>query len=100
MKKRTLALASLLTAGVAQSITQQTGVDMISLEQSGSTSDRASLVVGKYLSPRVLVKYVHDLEEQGYSVNMEYWLRGGLRLMTTTSRYNQSGMELNWTRDY
>ena len=65
------------------------------------TDDRASLVVGKYLSPRVLLKYVLDLEAgQGYSINVEYWLRGGLRLMTTTSRYSQSGLELNWSHDY
>lgn len=74
---------------------------MVGLEQSAETADRASLVVGKYLSPRVLLKYVQDLEAgQGYSVNVEYWLKGGLRLMTSTSRYNQSGMELNWSHDY
>jgi translocation and assembly module TamB len=99
--ERVVALASLLTTNLGNGIREQTGVDMIGLEQSADTADRASLVVGKYLSPRVLLKYVQDLERgQGYAVNVEYWLTGGLRLMTSTSRYNQSGMELNWSHDY
>ena len=99
--ERAVALASVLTASLSKGISSRSGVDMVGLEQSAETSDRASLVVGKYLSPRVLLKYVQDLEAgQGYSVNVEYWLKGGLRLMTSTSRYNQSGMELNWSHDY
>jgi autotransporter translocation and assembly factor TamB len=99
--ERALALASLLTSNLGEGIREQTGVDMIGLEQSADTADRASLVVGKYLSPRVLLKYVQDLERgRGYAVNVEYWLRGGLRLMTTSSRYDQSGLELNWSHDY
>jgi len=98
---QTLAAASLLSASLSEGLRQKTGVDVISLEQSEDTADRASLVVGKYLSPRVLLKYVLDLEEgRGYAINVEYWLRGGLRVLTTTSRYNRSGMELNWSHDY
>jgi translocation-and-assembly-module (TAM) inner membrane subunit TamB-like protein len=92
----------LASAALMDPVAHKLGLEELAVESSAEGSDTStSLVVGKYLRPDLRLQYVQDLEKgRGYSVNLEYILSRALRVMTTTSHYEQSGVELNWRRDY
>lgn len=56
---------------VTQRLQSTLGVDVLKLN-SGETVEESSLIVGKYLSPRLYVSYVKDLFNPGALVNLEY----------------------------
>jgi translocation and assembly module TamB len=76
------------------------GVDVLSLNPSGGSTGESSVVVGKYLSPRALLKYEQALDSAaGFFVSLEYTLTRGLALVTLAGT-QQSGAEISWSRDY
>ncbi len=88
------------TAGLQNRMSSTFGVDMVEVG-SGSAGD-ATLMVGKYLSPKVMLKYHHSLEKSGtYFLTMEYSLSRLFRLVTTYGQGEEdSGLELKWSRRY
>ena len=76
------------------------GVDQV---QIGSDSAGGStLVLGKYINPRLLLKYNQSLEMSGtYFMTMEYTLSRVFKLISTYGQGEESsGLELRWQRRY
>ncbi|MFT5234037.1 MAG: hypothetical protein ACI9UK_001375 [Candidatus Krumholzibacteriia bacterium] len=88
------------TAGMQNSVTSTVGVDMVEV---GADSDgESTLMVGKFINPRLMVKYHHSLTKSGtYFVTMEYTLTRLFRLVSTYGQGEEdSGLELTWSRRY
>lgn len=101
LRQRTQEVATQLGANLlAQRIGKEIGVDVLSIQSSGEDGAQA-LVVGKYLSPDVLVQYEQVLEEgRAALVRIEYALNRFFKVETTASQGEHSGIELKWSRDY
>jgi len=57
--------------------------------------------VGRYITPEILLKYEMSLEDsQDYTVNLEYWINRRLSLQSYFSQAKESGIEVNWSKDY
>ena len=88
------------TAGLQNRMSTQLGVDMVEV---GADSDGGStLVVGKYLSPKILLKYNASLEKSGtYYMTLDYALNRYFKIITTYGQGDEgSGLELSWIRRY
>jgi len=88
------------TADLQNSMSNTLGVDIVELgadAQGGST-----LTAGKYLGPKILIKYNSSLEKSGtFFVTLEYTLSQVFRVVSTYGRGEQaSGLELKWLRRY
>lgn len=95
------ALQMFAIPGLERQLGARLGLDVVQVRQRDDASEQFSVVVGKYLSPRALLKYDQGLDRSDdFSIDLEYWLTRHLRLETTTSRQNQSGVLLNWSVDY
>ncbi|MFH1843794.1 MAG: translocation/assembly module TamB domain-containing protein [bacterium] len=89
------------TARLEAQLSQQLGVDMVTIQQRQDEGEGSSLVIGKYLSRRALLKYEQALAELStYFINLEYYLNRHFKVETTISRQSQSGLELNWSHEY
>ncbi len=79
----------------------QLGVDLVSVQQGSQPNSGNALVIGKYLSPRILLKYEQALQSSAdFLVNLEYLLTRHLRLETFYGPRSQSGVEFNWISEY
>ena len=95
------ALQMFAIPGLESALGWRLGLDLVQLRQREGDEEQLSLVVGKYLSPRVLLSYDQGLASgTDFVVNLEYWLTRHLRLETQSSRQSQSAIEMNWARDY
>jgi autotransporter translocation and assembly factor TamB len=82
-------------------LSQQLGVDLVTIGRSSGQEGGTSLVIGKYLSPKVLLKYEQALEERArFFVNLEYFLSRHFKIETLIGHQSQSAVEFNWTREY
>lgn len=73
-------------------------IDLLRVE-TGGEEGLGTLMVGKYLGPRVLLRYEQSLSQQDlFRLNVDYILSRHLRLDTSTGSRGQSGMALNWSR--
>jgi translocation and assembly module TamB len=101
MTKQAATMAAVYgTAGLTQSLSRELGVDMLTINPSGGSSGQSTVVVGKYLDPRTLIKYEQTL--QGVSeffVTLQYRLTNYLTVETLVGA-TQSGAGVSWTRDY
>ena len=80
---------------------EELGISMIQLKQSEDQDQSLSLVVGKYITPQILLKYEQSLSDnQVYSLNLEYWINRHLRLQSFYSEQRHSGVEAIWRKDY
>ena len=88
------------TAGIQDSMTQAMGVDMVGMG-SDSKGD-ATFMVGKFLTPEVMIKYQQSLEKSGtYFMTLEYSLSQYFKLVSTYGQGEEaSGAEVKWTRRY
>jgi len=83
------------------SLSRQLGIDVISYSQGSGTDSRASLTVGKYLSPKVLMRYEKVLDQSSsYYVHLSYFLNRNFKLESTYSEGGNSGLTLGWNREY
>jgi len=81
-------------------LSRHLGLDLLSLDSSGEDG-LGRLLVGKYLGPRVLVRFEQSLSQQDlYRLNVDYVLSRHLRLDTTTGSRGQSGISLSWNRTW
>jgi translocation and assembly module TamB len=88
------------TADLQNSVSNTLGVDIVEV---GSDSEGGStLTAGKFLSPRILLKYNASLEKAGtYFVTLEYTLTEVFRIVTTYGQGEEaSGLDLKWMRRY
>jgi len=102
VQRRSMDVAAALGAAQLETrLARQLGVDMLTIGRGGREGGRRSLVLGKYISRRVLLKYEQALEEWGsFFINLEYFLTQRVRLETLIGSQSQSGLEVNWTTDY
>lgn len=88
------------TAGLQNRVSSTVGVDMVEVgsdSQGGST-----LMVGKFINPRLMLKYHYSLEKSGtYFLTMEYALNQLFKVVSTYGQGEEdSGLELKWSRRY
>jgi autotransporter translocation and assembly factor TamB len=89
------------TSKLETKLAQQLGVDMVRIGKESGNGGGSSLIIGKYISPRVLLKYEQVLEERTrFFVNLEYFLTRHFKVETLIGHQSQSAVELNWTKDY
>jgi TamB, inner membrane protein subunit of TAM complex len=98
--QRSAAMAAMWGAAELQGLSGTLGVDMLRLQPGATPSGESSVVVGKYLSERALLKYEQALDSTtGFYVALEYTLTRNLTVETQAGTW-QSGAELNWSKDY
>jgi hypothetical protein len=102
LQQRTAEVLLVFGASKLQSqMSQQLGVDIVSVQQSTRQPDQSALVVGKYLNTRTLLKYEQNLENAGtYLINLEYILTKRIKLGTFIDQASETGAEINWSKDY
>ena len=95
-------MLTLYGSGVLGSqIAQQLGLDMVTIAEGRAPEEGTALVVTKYLSQRVLLKYEQALSDWSlFFLTLEYRFFGNFDLQTVVGRNNQSGAELKWAHDY
>jgi hypothetical protein len=100
-RRATDLVASYGAAKLETGIARRLGVDMLTVRRAEGEKRRSSLVIGKYLSRRVLLRYEQVLEEQiNFLINLEYFLSRHFRLETVFGRESQSGLGIKWITDY
>jgi len=79
-------------------VARQLHVDMVRIRRQEGES---SLLLGKYLSPRILLQYEQGVQaDRDTRLNLEYQLFRGFKIDTLFGRASQSGLALTWQRDY
>jgi len=88
------------TAGLQNSVSNAFGVDMV--EVGSDSEGDSTLMVGKFINPKLMLKYHVSLEKSGtYFLTMEYTLSRLFKLVTTYGQGEEdSGLELKWSRRY
>jgi translocation and assembly module TamB len=87
-------------AGLQNKMSSTLGVDMVEM---GSDSDGDStLMVGKFITPKILLNYNQSLEKSGtYFMTLEYTLTKSLKFISTYGQGEEaSGLEVKWMRRY
>ncbi|WP_111642963.1 translocation/assembly module TamB domain-containing protein [Marinimicrobium alkaliphilum] len=82
-----------ITAEIASTF----GLDEFSL-QAGDTLEESSLFIGKYITPRLFVRYVVGLFDQTTTMGMRYQLTNGLRLEAESGSQQSVDMIYNFER--
>lgn len=73
------------SAGISNALKETFGLDVVSL-QGGETYTESSLVVGKYLSPKLFISYVQNLFTPAGAVQLEYSLTDNLGLKAESGK--------------
>jgi len=82
-------------------LSQQLGVDLVTIGRGSGEEGGTSLTIGKYLSPKVLLKYEQALKDRArFFVNLEYFLTRHFKIETLIGHQSQSAIEFNWTSEY
>ncbi len=102
VRRRTTDLLAIYGSSLLDSsVGQQLGVDMITVAEGRNENEGSALVVAKYLSPKVLLKYEQALSDWTmFFITLEYRFFGDFNLQTIVGRNGESGAELNWSHDY
>ncbi len=99
LARATLALGLKGGNYLAEKFSKKLGVDEIGFESSDTSAgdgEQASLVIGKYLSPRLYIRYGIGLLEPVSTVRLEYAITNSLELVTESSGA-QTGGDLIYT---
>jgi autotransporter translocation and assembly factor TamB len=95
------ALSQFASPLLENELTESLGISMLQLQAGQDPEDGLSLVVGKYVTPQILLKYEQSLKDrEKYTVNAEYWLNQNFRVETQLSESQSTGILLNWSNDY
>jgi TamB, inner membrane protein subunit of TAM complex len=102
LKQRTAQILVAYSATALQDkLAGSMGIDMISYNQANDADDVSSLMIGKYLSPKVLLRYEQTLErDNAFFVHLDYTLSRSFKVQTSVSHGDASGIELKWIRNY
>ncbi|MBN1825410.1 MAG: translocation/assembly module TamB [Candidatus Eisenbacteria bacterium] len=88
-------------AQIGARLSRDLGVDLVSVESGRGKNGGRSLVIGKYISRRLLLKYEQAIEgRSALYVALEYFLTGRLRVETLFGRHDQSAIGIGWGKDY
>jgi len=101
LRENLTAMAVVLgTSDLTNTMSKNLGVDM--MEMGSTSKGDATLMVGKYITPRILVTYNQALEKAGsYFVTVDYSLTRLFKLVSTYGQGEEaSGLELKWSRRY
>jgi translocation and assembly module TamB len=71
------------TEGIVNQIQSQLGLDALSINSSGDTSD-SSLMLGKYITPRIFIRYAVGLFETENSLAIDYTMTDRIKLQATS----------------
>lgn len=71
------------TDGIVNQIQSQLGLDALSINSSGDTSD-SSLMLGKYITPRIFIRYAVGLFETENSLAIDYTMTDRIKLQATS----------------
>lgn len=87
-------------AGIQNRISGRIGVDQVQI--GSDAAGGSTLVLGKFLNPRLLLKYHQSLERSGtYFMTLEYTLNRLFKLISTYGQGEEaSGLELRWQKRY
>ncbi len=89
-----------LAARLGSRLARRIGVDQLTIRSDRQAGGQA-LVIGKYLNRRTLVRYAQALDDaRGFAIDLEYWLSQNIEVTTQVNKIDQSGIEVNWRRDY
>ncbi len=93
-------LTGLGLAELQQRVAGRLGLDTVEYHMGGGEGDAGSLVVGKYLSPRLMIRYEQGLgEASAFLVKLDYLLSRRFKLETSYAAGGESGVEVFWTRE-
>lgn len=88
------------TSQLTSRLSRQLGVDILSVQETTGpqSQTQSALVVGKYLNPKVLVKYQQTLAQGGsILLNLEYYLTRRWTFASVIGWETGSGLEIRWT---
>lgn len=71
------------TEGIVNQIQSQLGLDALSINSSGDASD-SSLMLGKYITPRIFIRYAVGLFETENSLAIDYTMTDRIKLQATS----------------
>ena len=104
MAERTAQIAAAYgSVKLQESVAKRLGVDVVSIAPREDDSETSALTVGKYLNPRVMVRYEQVLdEESAFFVHLDYSLVASQewKLHTQVSQGEASGVEIKWEKDW
>jgi translocation and assembly module TamB len=93
-------LGSQVLAELKDTFGEEAPVDLITLQESGTGESKDSLVLGKYLSPRLFVIYKRGIAAQGENtLKLEYKLTEHFNVESEVSD-TKSGLDVFWTHEY
>ncbi len=82
-------------------MSKRLGVDMFTFQQSTRDPNQTALTVGKYISSRTMLKYEQGLENTAnFLINLEYQLTKRFKLETFIDQNQETGLEINWSKEY
>ncbi|HBX38500.1 MAG TPA: hypothetical protein DEG76_14970 [Pseudohongiella sp.] len=82
------------TQGIVTQIQDQLGLDTLSIDSRGDVSD-SSLMLGKYITPRIFVRYAVGLFETESSLAIEYTVNDRVKLEATSGQ--SQSIDLTYT---
>ncbi len=88
------------TRGLQDSMSDSFGVDVVSM--GSDSSGGSTLMVGKFITPDILLKYNQSLENSGtYFMTLEYSLNRYFKIVSTYGQGEEaSGAEVKWSKRY
>jgi len=99
MNQAAIALGLAGGGAVAESLGEQFGFDTVGVEKGpGESTEEASLVVGKFLSPKLYVSYGVGLFDPVSTIWLRYTISSNWKLVSETSS-RASGADLYYTID-
>jgi hypothetical protein len=94
-------LIAMGAARLQQQVAGQYGIDLVSIRSGRGNDQENALVVGKYLTPKLLVSYEQGLKEKSTSyIVMEYLLRRNVRVETLYGNDGRSSAGIKLQKDY
>jgi hypothetical protein len=82
-------------------MSKRLGVDMFTFQQSTRDPNETALTVGKYISNKTMLKYEQGLENTAnFLINLEYQLTKRFKLETFIDQDQETGLEINWSKEY
>ena len=82
-------------------MSRRLGVDMFTFQQSTRNPNETALTVGKYISNKTMLKYEQGLENSAnFLINLEYQLTRRFKIETFIDQNQETGLEINWSKEY
>lgn len=94
-------LVAMGAARLQQEVAGRYGIDLVTIRSGRGGDQENALVVGKYLTPKILVMYEHGLKQQATSyIVMEYLLHRNVLVETLYGNDGRSSIGISLQKDY